>query len=287
MPVIAAVASPFGRDLDDCLRRIARLLAAAREAGAELVVLPESALGGYIKEGAAAPDLPPALDPDGPEIAALVRLAGDTVVCAGYTEREGGARYSSAVCVTGDGVLGHHRKVHLPPGERFAFRAGDRFAAFDTPVGRLGMLVCYDKLFPEAVRALALDGAEIACCLAAWPVDRHAPAGRIRDDRQTRHFAVVDQARAVENQIFVASSNQTGAWGPLHFLGGAQVVDPDGAVLARCRARPGIAVAEADLGELRRSREIIDHLADRRPDAYDPLASPGEDVRDRRRIRSI
>ena len=69
MPVIAAVASPFGRDLDDCLRRIARLLAAAREAGAELVVLPESALGGYIKEGAAAPDLPPALDPDGPEIA--------------------------------------------------------------------------------------------------------------------------------------------------------------------------------------------------------------------------
>ena len=287
MPVIAAVASPFGRDLDDCLTRIAQLLAAAREAGAELVVLPESALGGYLEEGAAAPDLPPALDPDGPEIAALIRLAGDTVVCAGYTERDGGARYSSAVCVTGDGVLGHHRKVHLPPGERFAFRAGDRFAAFDTPVGRLGMLVCYDKLFPEAVRALALDGAEIACCLAAWPVDRHAPARRIRDDRQARHFAVVDQARAVENQIFVASSNQTGAWGPLRFLGGAQVVDPDGAVLARCRARPGIAVADADLEELRRSREIIDHLADRRPDAYDPLASSGEDVRDRRRIRSI
>jgi N-carbamoylputrescine amidase len=287
MPVIAVAASPFGRDLDDCLARIGRLLAAAREAGAELVVLPESALGGYIKEGGAAPDLPPALEPDGPEIAALIELAGDTVVCAGYTERDGGERYSSAVCVTGEGVLGRQRKVHLPPAERFAFRAGERFAAFDTPVGRLGMLVCYDKLFPEAVRALALDGAEIACCLAAWPVDRHAPAPRIRDDRQTRHFAVVDQARAVENQIFVASANQTGAWGPLRFLGGAQVVDPDGAVLASCGARPGIAVAAADLGQLRRTREIIDHLADRRPDAYDPLASSAEDVRDRRRIRSI
>ena len=287
MPVIAAVAAPFGRDLDEDLARIARVLGEARAAGAELVLLPESALGGYIREGGVAPDVPAGLDPDGPEIAALVALAGDTVVCAGYTEADGGQLYSSAVCVSGDGVLGRQRKVHLPPGERFAFRPGDGFAAFDTPAGRVGMLLCYDKLFPEAVRALALDGAEIACCLAAWPVDRLAPARRVRDDRQTRHFAVVDQARAVENQIFFASANQTGPWGPLRFLGGARVVDPDGVVLARTGARPGLAVAHADLGEVRASREAIDHLADRRPDAYDPLASSGADVRDRRRIRSL
>ena len=287
MPVIAAVAAPFGRDIDDGLARIGRILERARAAGAQLVVLPESALGGYLKEGEAAPELPPALDPDAPEIAALARLAGDTVVCAGYTERDGAHLYSSAVCVTGDGVLGRQRKVHLPPGERFALRAGDGFAAFDTPAGRLGMLLCYDKLFPEAVRALALDGAQIACCLAAWPVDRHAPARRIRDGRQTRHFAVVDQARAVENQVFFASANQTGAWGGRNFLGGARVVDPDGVVLARTHARPGIAVARADLEELGRSRAAIDHLSDRRPDAYgDPLPSPPADVRDRRRIRS-
>lgn len=287
MPVIAAVAAPFGRDVEEGLSQIGRILERARAAGAELVVLPESALGGYLKEGAAAPDLPPALDPEGPEIAALVRMAGDTVVCAGYTERDGGRRYSSAVCVTGDGVLGRQRKVHLPPGERFAFRAGDGFAACDTPAGRVGMLLCYDKLFPEAVRALALDGAEIACCLAAWPVDRLAPARRIRDDRQTRHFAVVDQARAVENQVFFASANQTGPWGPLTFLGGAKVVDPDGVVMAQTHARPGLAVARADLDEVRRSRAVIDHLSDRRPDVYgDPLPSPPADVRDRRRIRS-
>ena len=293
MPVIAAVAAPFGRDVEEDLARIARLLAQARAAGAELVVLPESALGGYVREGAAgpgaspAPDVPAGLDPDGPEIAALAALAGDTVVCAGYTEAGGGHLYSSAVCVNGDGVLGHQRKVHLPPGERFAFRAGDGFAAFDTPAGRIGMLLCYDKLFPEAVRALALDGAEIACCLAAWPADRHDPAPRVRDDRQARHFAVVDQARAIENQIFFASSNQTGPWGPLRFLGGAQVVDPDGVVLASTGARGGLAVARADLAEIRASRAVIDHLADRRPETYDPLASAGADVRDRRRIRSF
>jgi predicted amidohydrolase len=274
--VIAAVAAPFGRDLAAAFERIERILAEARARGAGLVLLPESALGGYIREpGPAeiAPDLPPALDPEGPEIARLVAMAGDLVVCAGYTEAGRGGLYSSAVCVTGDGVLGRQRKVHLPPAERFAYTAGEGFAAFDTPAGRLGMLLCYDKLFPEAARALALDGAELICCLAAWPADRHGPAERLRDDRQTRHFDVVDQARAIENQVFFASSNLTGRWGRLRFLGGAKVVDPDGVVLARTGARRGLAVARADLGEVARSRIVIDHLADRRPDAYATTAA--------------
>ena len=133
MPVIAAVAAPFGRDVEEGLARIGRLLDRARAAGAELVVLPESALGGYIREGGAAPDLPVGLQPDGPEIARLTALAGDLVVCAGYTEAHAGHLYSSAVCVSGDGVLGHQRKVHLPPGERFAFRAGDGPAVAEAP----------------------------------------------------------------------------------------------------------------------------------------------------------
>jgi N-carbamoylputrescine amidase len=266
---IAAVAAPFGRDVARGLARIDRLLHEARVRGAGLVVLPESALGGYIREGETAPELPPALDPDGPEIARLIELAGDMVVCAGYTEAgPGGQLYGAAVCVSGDGVLGRQRKVHLPPAERFAYTAGDGFAAFDTPAGRIGMLLCYDKLFPEAARALALDGAQIVCCLAAWPADRLDPARRLRDDRQTRHFDVADQARAIENQVYFASSNQTGPWGRLRFLGGAKVVDPDGAVLARTGARAGMAVAAADLATVAGSRLVVDHLADRRPDAY-------------------
>src|SRR4051794_6714514 len=276
-PVIAAAAAPFDRDLERAFARIEQLLAAARAQGATVVVLPESALGGYIREPGPdemAPDLPSGLDPDGPEIARLVALAGDLVVCAGYTEAGAGNLYSSAVCVTGDGVLGRQRKVHLPPAERFAYTAGDGFAAFDTPAGRLGMLLCYDKLFPEAARALAVGGAEIVCCLAAWPVDRHHPSRRARDDRQTRHFDAMDVARAVENQVYFASSNQTGPWGPLRFLAGAKVVDPDGVVLARTGARAGLAVARADLAVVQDSRMVIDHLADRRPDAYG-VALPG------------
>jgi predicted amidohydrolase len=269
---IAAVAAPFGRDLDAAFARIERTLAAAREQGAGLVVFPESALGGYMREplpGEMGPELPPALDPDGPEIARLIRLAGRTVVCIGYTEGAPEGLYSSAVCVSGDGVLGRHRKVHLPPAERFAYTPGDRFAAFDTPAGRIGMLLCYDKLFPEAARTLALDGAETIACMASWPVDRHDPARRAADDRQARHFDLMAAARAVENQVAWVSSNQSGAWGPLRFLGRAQIVDPDGVVRARTGSRAGMAVARLDArAAIESLRARIDHLGDRRPPAY-------------------
>ena len=272
MTGIAAVAQPFGRDIEETFTRIERTLAGARSRGAELVVFPECAIGGYMRQpgdGQAGPELPESLDPDGPEIRRLIALAGETTVCIGYTEAGAGNPYSSAVCVTGDGVLGHHRKVHLPPAERFAYTAGERFAAFDTPVGRIGMLLCYDKLFPEATRALALDGAQIVTCMAAWPMDRHHPAATAAADRQTRHFSTVAAARAVENQVVWVSSNQTGEWGSLRFLGHAQIIDPDGIVRARTTDEAGVAIAHIDAAaEIEAMRIFIDHLADRRPSAY-------------------
>ena len=150
--VAAALAAPFDRDVTAGLARVERALVSARERGVRLLVLPESALGGYLREPgpeASAPDIPAGLDPDGPEIRRLIELAGDVVVCAGYTEAADGGLYASAVCVSGDGVLGHQRKVHLPPAERFAYTAGDGFAAFDTPVGRLGMLLVTTSSSPR------------------------------------------------------------------------------------------------------------------------------------------
>jgi len=176
--------------------------------------------------------------------------------------------------VNGDGVLGHQRKVHLPPAERFAYTPGEGFASFDTPMGRIGMLLCYDKLFPEAARVLAGEGAQIVVSMAAWPADRHHPAATLEADRQTRHFDLVDQARAIENQVVWVSSNMTGPWGHLTFLGCAKVVDPDGCVLAGTRHGEGVALAHVDAGAARdASRAFIDHLADRRPTAYGPTGA--------------
>src|SRR3954463_2102403 len=217
----AAVAGPFSGRLDATLARIERMVENARARGADMVVLPECALGGYLRADGSAGE---AIDVDGPEIARLCELAGHTVVCTGFTERGPGLPYSSAVCVTGDCVLGHHRKVHLPPAELGAFAPGDSFAAFDTPLGRLGMLICYDKCFPEAARSLALDGAEVIASMSAWPVCRVAPARRIAADRQTRQFDLIDEARAIENQVVWVSSNLTGRIGSLRFPGHAKVV---------------------------------------------------------------
>ena len=272
-----AVSAAFGRDLELCLSKIAGIVGEARERGATLVVLPESALGGYLYEprvaGAPSPcGTPPALPRDGEIISRLAKIAGDVVVCAGYTEQAPGGPYSSAVCVSGDGILGHHRKVHVPPAERSTFNAGEGFAAFDTPVGRIGMLICYDKLFPEAARQLALDGAGLIASLAAWPISRRDPSPAMRRDRQVRHFNLLDQVRAIENQVVWVSSNQVGRYGRLRFPGQAKVVDPEGRVLARTRARAGTALARIDApGLVAAARCRMAHLDDRRPAAYTAL----------------
>jgi len=269
-----AVSAPFGRDLGRCLQQVARSVQQARDRGASLVVLPEAALGGYLYEphfdGAPAPCLaPPALRRDGPEIAEVARIAGDVVVCVGYTEDAPGGPYASAVCVNGDGILGHHRKVHVPPGERAFYSAGSGFAAFDTPIGRIGMLVCYDKTFPEAARHLALDGAGLIASLSAWAVCRVDPATWMRRDVQVRHFNLLDQTRALENQVVWVSSNQVGRMGRLRFPGQSKVVDPRGRVLARTGSRAGNALARVDApGVVAAARSRLSYLDDRCPLAY-------------------
>lgn len=268
---IAAVAAHFGRDLEFDLARIGKLIEDARREGANLLVLPDATLGGYLAD-LRHPDpdaLPPALKPDDPLLTQVARLAGEMVVCLGYCEDGGTDRYNAAACVTGDGVLGRHRKVHLPAGEVAAYSPGDRFDAFDTPVGRVGMLIDYDKTFPEAARSLALDGAQILACLSAWPTSITNRAPRMAQDRQAKLFDLYDQARAAENQVVLASSNQTGAMGGMRFLGQAKVVGPGGDILARTWSKAGLAVASIDVeAEIDRARRILHHLDERRPAAY-------------------
>ncbi len=273
---MVAAAAPFGRNLEEDFNRIGRLISAARADGAGLLALPEACLGGYLADLDGGAEGPPALDPGGPEIRRLAALAGDMVVCAGYCEAAGGLRYNSAVCVTGDGILGRHRKVHQPLSEDDSYAAGSGFAAFDTPAGRIGMMICYDKAFPESARALALDGAEIIVCMSAWPASRTNPAPSLAEDRWTRRFDLFDQARALENQVVWLSANQSGSFGSLRFVASAKVVGPGGDVLACTGTDEGMAVAGLDVRRvIEEARQYMGHLRDRRPDAYLPGLGAG------------
>jgi predicted amidohydrolase len=267
---LGVVSAPFDRDLEADFARIAALIDQARSQGVQLLALPEAALGGYVSDlGGSAPP-PPPFRVGGPEIARLAELAGDMVVCAGYCEQsEDGALYNSVVCVSGGGVLGNHRKVHQPLREDAHYAAGTGFTAFDTPIGRVGMMICYDKAFPESARSLALDGAQIVVCVSAWPGSRTNAPDNLQDDRWKHRFDIFDQARALENQIIWLSANQSGSFGSLRFVGSAKIVGPGGDVLAGTGVAEGLAVATVDVGEsLGQARRAMGHLRDRRPAAY-------------------
>ncbi|PTT15979.1 carbon-nitrogen hydrolase family protein [Microbacterium sp. HMWF026] len=274
---MAAVAAHFGRDVERTLAKLPGIVEDARGRGVDLLVLPDATIGGYlldlhhpVEEG---DGIPHSVEIDGPEVSAIVALAGEMTVCFGIAERaiDGGEerRYNTAVCVNGDGVLGVHRKVHLPLGESEVYAAGGDFRAFDTPVGRIGMLIDFDKTFPEAARSVALDGAQIIACLSAWPASVTDRSDRIRNDRQAHLFDLYDCARAAENQVYLVSSNQTGVLGGLRFLGQAKVVDPAGEIIAKTWAKGGLAVAEADVcADVARARRSLNHLAQRAEHAY-------------------
>ena len=287
---LAAVAAHLGRDLDRGLAKVLGIVADARARGVDLLVLPHASLGGYLTDvrDPDLDDLPPALRPDHPALAAVARASGGTVVCLGYTEAgtgcEAGLTFDAAVCVGDGAVLGRHRKVHQAGAATGAgsgpHAAGDVFAAVDTPIGRLGMMIDHDKTFPEAARALALDGAQTIACLSAWPASVTDRAARLVRDRQSRLFDLYDAARAAENQVVLVSSNQSGAAGRLLFLGQAKVVGPGGDTLARTGTKGGMAVVDLDVAaEVARARRVLHHLAERRPDAYGPAvraAAAGE-----------
>lgn len=287
---VAAVSANFTRDLEQNYALIEQLLDDARAEGADLVCFPEAALGGYLSslghhgDSRRSPEasLPPALRLDGPEIARVQELAGETVVAIGICElaEDGQTRYNTAVCLDGKTIYGSYRKVHQPLGEGMSYAAGEQYRAFDTPVGRIGLQICYDKAFPEAARCLALDGAEIILSLSAWPAARTARAENLQDDRWTYRFNLFDTARALDNQVFWIASNQSGTFGSLNYVGNAKVVDPGGNVLASTLLGSGLAITEIDVEDtFTTMRAGMFHLRDRRPDVYGPLTEEDAEQR--------
>lgn len=275
---VAAVCAGFGRDVEQNLAQVEAYVERARAQGVGLLALPEACLGGYLsvlgrgRDGShdeRPEDLPPVMDLDGPELRRVAEIAREMTLVVGLCESDGAERYNTAAIVSGDGVLGAHRKVHQPLGEGLFYAAGDAYRAVDTPVGRIGALICYDKAFPEAARALALDGATTIACISAWPGSRTASGDDIATDRWTLRFNLFDAARALENQVVWLASNQQGTFGKLRFVAHAKVVGPGGDVLATTGLDEGMAVAHVDVeAALETARRAMFHLRDRRPDTY-------------------
>ena len=260
------------RNLDVCLGRIEE----AATAGAELLVLPECAIPGYVF-ASAGEALPFAEEVPGPStdvLAAACRRLGLHVVC-GLLEVDGADLCNTAVLVGPDGLVGSYRKTHLPflGVDRFT-AAGDELAVFETPIGKIGIEICYDLRFPELTRVLALDGADIVVLPTNWPVAARANA------------ELLAPARAYENRVYLLVANRVGVERDTEFCGRSQIVDPTGTRLAETDAESEVLlVADVDV-QIARDKSIIPaageyemHLfGHRRPELYGALARESETV---------
>lgn len=266
------------RNLDACLGRLEE----AAAAGCDLVVLPECAVSGYMfatedEAARAAEEVP------GPGVEAFERACSRLGLhcVAGVLERDGDLLRNTAVLVGPSGLIGRYRKTHLPflGADRFVTPGDEAPEVYDTPVGRIGIEICYELRFPELTRSLALRGAEIVVHPTNWPTS-------------VRPFAdYLTRARAAENHVFLATANRVGREGGMEFFGRSQVVDPAGT--RRVEAGDGgeeLLVAEIDPAEAReKDRAIVPgeyevHLfGDRRPELYGALVEETRPVNLRQR----
>ncbi len=260
------------RNLEACLARLEE----AAAAGAELLVLPECAIPGYMFESAEEA-LPFAEEVPGPSSEVLERESrrlGMHVVC-GLLERDGDTLRNAAVLVGPDGLVGTYRKTHLPflGVDRFVF-PGDELTVYDTPLGRIGVEICYDLRFPEVTRTLALRGADIVAHPTNFPI-----AAKLQTE-------LITVARAAENRIYLLTANRVGKERLGEFCGWSQIVDPYGTRLAEAgETEEALLVADVDVEKARDKDYVIPGeyelylFGHRRPELYGAIVEETQAVK--------
>jgi predicted amidohydrolase len=259
--------------LGDIPANIARTSYWIREAaarGARLVVLPEASSAGYVfvDRAEAARHAQPV--PDGPTVAAWARLAEelDVWIVGGVTERDGDRVFNSAVLLGPTGHVGTFRKAHLWNDEKDIYDPNrDGFPVFDTPLGRIGIGICYDAWFPETFRSAALQGADLVVLPSNWVPVPGQPAA------VPPMANLLCMTGAHCNQCYVAGVSRIGVERGQAFVGRSVLVGPDGWPLAGPASpdREELLLAEVDLVGSRAGRlnnPFNQPLADRRTDLY-------------------
>jgi N-carbamoylputrescine amidase len=279
-------------DPDQNLQRALDHITKAAKIGAHIVCLPELFRTQYFcqREDASLFDLAEPIP--GPTTAALTDAARrNHVVLIGslFEKRAAGVYHNTAIMIDADGTLrGIYRKMHIPDDplyyEKYYFTPGDLgFKAFDTQLGKIGALVCWDQWYPEGARLTALQGAQVLFYPTAigWHPDEKSQFGAAQYDA----WQTIQRAHAIANGVYVAVVNRVGhehgdirgnkASGKgLEFWGGSFLADPFGRIVAKAsHDKEEILVGEVDLAVLEDTRRNWPFLRDRRIDSYGPITS--------------
>ncbi|MDH0424947.1 nitrilase-related carbon-nitrogen hydrolase [Stutzerimonas stutzeri] len=238
------------------IAELSRLVEQAATAGARLVVTPEMGTTGYCwhNREEVAPYVEPVPGPTTRHFAELARrLDCHIVIGLPEVEPSTGLYFNTAALVGPEGYIGKHRKSHPYISEPKWAASGDSgHSVYETPLGRLALLICMDIHFVETARLVALQGADVICHISNWLAER-APAP----------YWI---SRARENGCYLIESNRWGLERGVQFSGGSCIIEPDGRVQASRDEGDGVVLGEID------TQRVAGPLArERRPDLYHEL----------------
>ena len=252
------------------LLRCQYLIGHAIGRGARLMVLPELCTTGYsfgtFEEAMAASEetgSSEAID----NWSAVSNRCGLFIV-GGICERDGDSLFNSAVLIGPSGHLGTYRKIHLWNNEKSIFQRGNiGYPVFDTCIGKIGVLICYDAWFPESIRECVLGGAEIICMPTNWvPI----PGQRAQAPAMA---TILLQAASHSNSVFIAAASRIGIEGSQSFIGQSVIVDCEGWPVSGPASAENeqVVYADIDLSQVESHRQLTRHnhlLNDREPTTY-------------------
>jgi predicted amidohydrolase len=253
---LAQMALAFGEE-DANFEHARMMISAAAEEGSDLVLLPELWASGYDLENWQ--NYATGLDEG--IFLKLSDLARTKRICIGSSllEAKSGQAFNTFVLFGQDGgILGLYRKIHrfrLLQEEKW-LGAGDALVMAETPWGGVGLAICYDLRFPEMFRPYAMWGSRLTLIVAEWP------------QRRVSHWSKLLEARAIENQMYVAGVNKVGSSQGVTLGGCSAVIDPWGEPLVRGEDEEALLTVEIDLEEADKARNYIPVFQDRRPKVY-------------------
>lgn len=283
---VALIQMAAGVDSEVNLDRAASRIREASQRGARLVCLPELFRTQYFcqREDVKLFDLAESIP--GPTTTRLGEIARElklVIIAPVFEQRAPGVYHNSAAVIDATGrIAGVYRKMHIPDDpayyEKFYFTPGDLgFYAFNTAVGRVGTLICWDQWYPEAARLASLHGA--SALLYPTAIGWHPHEKERHGAAQLDAWRTIQRAHAIANGVYVAAVNRVGHEKPadsgpgIEFWGSSFVVDPFGVVTAEASTdREEILVAEVDPQRIEDVRRSWPFLRDRRVDAYEGLS---------------
>jgi len=255
------------------LKKIEANVTKSQKQAADLVIFPELSLTGYMVRDQIyelAETVP------GPSTGVLEELAKRTGMHIVFgmpelSEKTQATVYNAAVLVGPEGIIGKYRKMYLPTHSVFEekryFRPGYQTAAFDTGLGKIGLIICYDIFFPEVSRLTRLKGAQLIVCISASPAISRT------------FFETLTVARAIENTGFLAYVNLVGIENGLQFWGGSRLIGPQGKVLAKAKYdEEDLVICEVNYADIRPVETFVPTLKDLRPELFDKLKKHAENL---------